>query len=249
METSRHKKTVRTILVVGLVFLIVPLVSSPLESFLAVDVKYIDIEGITSNRKIDALNSQLSGMDLNTMTLEEIKAGLEKIDWLQHAKIRKMWPDRMSIFVEEQVPLALWNESSFLNSTGDVFHSEFLNDEDLPRLVGPKGSGRLVMWQFQKLNSVVGVTGKKITSLNLNVRGGWSFVLGDISVTLGNEDVMARMRRFLKVYRTLESGERFADIAGIDTRYPNGVAVDWRRGRCQVGCYAEVNGIERDITL
>ena len=38
------------------------------------------------------------------------------------------------------------------------------------------------------------------------------------------------MKRFLLVYREkLES--RFADVQQVDTRYVNGIAVDWREGR------------------
>jgi cell division protein FtsQ len=191
----------------------------------------------------------LADLNLEALAIEEIKVALEELSWIQHASVRKIWPDRMRIQLVEQLPLAHWDKNDFLNSDGAVFSSEFLNDTDLPHLQGPKGAEGLVMWQFQKLNSVVGVTGQTISSLSLNDRGAWSFVLGDISIRLGKEDIMERMRRFLRVYKELESDNRFMEISSIDTRYPNGVAVNWKRQECQDECYAEINGLKRDIAL
>lgn len=246
---SKHLKIIAVCLVVMLAIVVAPLLSGYFGTVLAVKVRFIDIQGIVSDRKIDAVNRQLASLNLEALTIEEIKIGLEELAWIQHVSIRKIWPDRMNIHLEEQVPLAHWNENEYLNGDGTVFSSEFLDEHDLPYLQGPKGAERLVMWQFQKLNSVVGVTGRTISSLGLNDRGGWSFVLGDISIRLGKEDIMERMRRFLRVYRELESADQFMEIAGIDTRYPNGVAVHWKQKKCQGECYAEINSLKRDITL
>jgi len=244
-----HMKLVATCLVVMLAVVLAPLLSSYLGTFLAVKVRFIDIQGLESDRKIDAVNRQLAVLNLEALAIEEIKIALEELSWIQHASVRKIWPDRMKIQLLEQIPLAHWDKNEFLNSDGAVFSSEFLNDADLPHLQGPKGAEGLVMWQFQKLNSVVGVTGHTIGSLSLNDRGAWSFVLGDISIRLGKEDIMERMRRFLRVYKELESDNRFMEISSIDTRYPNGVAVNWKRQECQDECYAEINGLKRDIAL
>ncbi|MDK1023323.1 MAG: cell division protein FtsQ/DivIB [Gammaproteobacteria bacterium] len=248
-EISKHMKVIVVCLVVMLAIVIAPLLSGYFGTLLTVKVRFIDIQGIVSDRKINAVNRQLANLNLEALTIEEIKVGLEELSWIRLASIRKIWPDRMNIHLEEQVPLAHWNENEYLNSDGNVFSSEFLGDHDLPFLQGPKGAERLVMWQFQKLNSVVGVTGRTISSLGLNDRGGWSFVLGDISIRLGKEDIMERMRRFLRVYRELESADRFMDIAGIDTRYPNGVAVNWKQKKCSGECYAEITSLKRDIAL
>jgi cell division protein FtsQ len=248
-DVSRHMKVIAACLALILVVVAALSLSSYFGEFLAVKVRFIDVQGLESDRKIDAVNRQLAGLNLEVLTIEEIKAGLEELTWIHHASIRKIWPDRMSLQLEEQVPLAHWDESEYLNSDGIVFSSEFLGQLDLPYLQGPKGTEQLVMWQFQKLNSVVGVTGETISSLSLSDRGAWSFALGDTSIRLGKEDIMERLRRFLRVYRELESAGQFAEISSIDTRYPNGVAVNWKQQECQKDCYAEINSMKRDIAL
>jgi cell division septal protein FtsQ len=248
-DISMHIKIIAMCLTIMLAIVVAPSLSSYLSTFLAVKVRFIDIDGLESDRKIDAVNRQLADLNLEALAIEEIKVELEKLTWIQHASIRKVWPDRMSIQLEEQVPLAHWDENEYLNSNGVVFSSEFLDDPDLPYLQGPKGAEGLVMWQFQKLNSVVGVTGQTISSLSLNDRGAWSFVLGDISIRLGKEDIMERLRRFLRVYRELAAVDQLVEISSIDTRYPNGVAVNWKQQECQDECYAEINSLKRDIAL
>jgi cell division protein FtsQ len=246
---TRHMKIVAACLALMLAVAAAPTIGSYLEALLAVKVRYIDIQGLDSEPKLDAVNRQLAGLNIEVLTIEEIKAGLEDLSWIHHARIRKIWPDRMSIQFEEQMPLARWTDDHYLNSDGIVFSSEFLNHIDLPYLFGPEGTEQLVMWQFQKLNSVVGVTGQTINSLSLNERGAWSFVLGDISIRLGKEDIMERLRRFLRVYKELEPAGQLKEISSIDTRYPNGVAVNWKRQECQDECYAEINSLKRDIAL
>jgi cell division protein FtsQ len=248
-DVSGHMKVIAICVTLMLTVIVGPSLSRYIGAFLAVKVRFIDIQGPVSNKKIDAVNRQLADLNLEVLAIDEIKAGLEGLSWIHHASVRKIWPDRMSIQLEEQVPLAHWDTHEYLNSDGIVFSSEFLNHPDLPHLQGPKGSEQLVMWQFQKLNSVVGVTGQTISSLSLNNRGAWSFVLGDISIRLGKEDIMERLRRFLRVYRELESADQFMEISSIDTRYPNGVAVNWKEHKCQDECFAEINSLKREIAL
>lgn len=227
----------------------VPSLSTYLHKLAVNETRFINIEGIDSDEQINEINRKLTIVDPQVASLEQIKLGLEELGWIHDVSVRKVWPDKLHIFVNEQVPLARWNETYYLNNDGEVFSSNYIQIAVVPALKGPQGTERLVMWQFQKLNSVVSATGESIAALELSDRGSWSFNLGGVSVRLGKEDILERMRRFLRVYKEVDFAEKLFDIEEIDTRYPNGIAVKWKTGRCQAGCYAENHNLKRDITL
>jgi cell division septal protein FtsQ len=242
----------RLILLVTIVMvcsLYAPFVSTYVNSLLTGETRYIHIEGIDSDDQINEINQRLTLLDPQVASIAQIKSGLEELGWIHDVSVRKVWPDKLHILVVEQIPLAHWNDADFLNNDGEVFASSYINQATIPSLKGPSGAERLVMWQFQKLNKVVSTTGESISSLELSDRGSWSFVLGGVSVRLGKEDILKRMRRFLRVYKEVDFSDKLFEIAEIDTRYPNGIAVKWKTGRCQADCYADNHNLKRDITL
>lgn len=246
---STQAKFILLVVLITLASFFAPAIGDYFNNFRFVEARYIHIEGVDSDDQINAINRKLTAINPEIASLEQIKSGLEELGWIHNVRVRKVWPDKLHIFVEKQVPLARWNETDFLNSDGEVFSSQYIDAVSIPALKGPQGSERLVMWQFQKLNSVVGVTGQGIGSLELNDRGSWSFILGSVSVRLGKEDILERMRRLLRVYKEVGFSEKLLDIEEIDTRYPNGIAVRWKNGKCLSGCYANNHNLKRDITL
>ena len=103
------------------------------------------------------------------------------------------------------------------------------------------------MWQYQQLNQVLSLAGQGIDVLQQNPQGAWTFEVEGITVRLGKEDVLQRMKRFMQVYKTIRvAGD---EILSIDTRYPNGVAVAWNLELCKNDCYAGRERLERDGEL
>ena len=50
-----------------------------------------------------------------------IREQIETMPWVKGAVVRKMWPNKLSIWVTEYKPVAIWNESDFLSDDGVVF--------------------------------------------------------------------------------------------------------------------------------
>jgi cell division septal protein FtsQ len=242
-------KLILGVAVLTLIAFLSPMISEQISRLVFVEIRYIHIEGIEGDDQIDAINQQLTVLNPEAASIAEIKLGLEELEWVHHVNVRKRWPDKLSVFVAAQAPLARWNETSFLNADGEVFHSSFIDSSGLPSLMGPLGTERLVMWQYQKLNGVVGTAGENVELLRLSDRGSWSFNLGGVFVRLGKEDILERMRRFLRVFKEVGFSEKLIDIVEIDTRYPNGIAVRWKDNQCQSDCVADNYNLKRDITL
>ena len=169
-----------------------------------------------------------------TIDLAGMRAELEQMPWIAHAEVRRVWPDQVTIRLEEQLPVARWGDEALLNNQGQAFNPrELANYEHLPQLFGPQRAQQQVMQQYQALSQMLRPLGFSIARLELRERGSWFLTTGagssgpGIELLLGRDHLVEKMRRFIAIYdKTLK--EQITNIASIDLRYANGLAVSWR---------------------
>ena len=164
-----------------------------------------------------------------TVDLEGMRTELEQMPWIAHAEVRRVWPDQVVIRLEEQLPVARWGDEALLNNQGQAFTPrELANYEHLPQLFGPQRAQQQVMQQYQVLSQMLRPMGFSIARLELRERGSWFLSTGQgIELLLGRDHLVEKMRRFNAIYdKALK--EQQTNIARIDLRYANGLAVAWR---------------------
>ena len=169
-----------------------------------------------------------------TVDLTAMRNELEQMPWIAHAEVRRIWPDQVVIQLDEQLPVARWGNEALLNNQGQAFTPrELANYEHLPQLFGPQRAQQQVMQQYQVLSQMLRPMGFSIARLELRERGSWFLTTGagsagpGIELLLGRDHLVEKMRRFIAIYeKTLK--EQITNIARIDLRYANGLAVGWR---------------------
>ena len=169
-----------------------------------------------------------------TIDLAGMRSELEQMPWIAHAEVRRVWPDQVTIRLEEQLPVARWGDEALLNNQGHAFTPrELANYEHLPQLFGPQRAQQQVMQQYQALSQMLRPLGFSIARLELRERGSWFLTTGagssgpGIELLLGRDRLVEKMRRFIAIYeKTLK--EQITNIASVDLRYANGLAVGWR---------------------
>ena len=68
----------------------------------------------------------------------------------------------------------------------------------------------------------------KIMELKRDDRGVWWLTLSNgLELLIGHDQIIAKVRRFLIVWAS-ELQTKSTDVASIDMRYENGVAVKWK---------------------
>ncbi len=169
-----------------------------------------------------------------TVDLAGMRAELEQMPWIAHAEVRRVWPDRVSIHLEEQLPVARWGDEALLNNQGQAFTPrELANYENLPQLVGPQRAQEQVMQQYQMLSQMLRPLGFSVARLELRERGSWFLSTGvnstgqSLELLLGRDHLVEKMRRFVAIYEK-NLKDQIANISRIDLRYSNGLAVAWR---------------------
>jgi cell division protein FtsQ len=160
------------------------------------------------------------------LNVQAIKEQLESNPWVEKAVITRVWPDTLSVAITEEIPIARWGDKRLLNQYGESFTPELQEDDlTLPLLNGPEGMERKVMEQYQVFSQMLSDTGLRVREITLSERGSWALRMdNDLLVSIGRNDVMDRVQRFVKFYeRHLYA--QVDSLAAIDLRYNNGISI------------------------
>lgn len=173
------------------------------------------------------VRSELSGTFF-TLDLAGARAALARVPWVRSAGLRREWPHRLTIEIEEHVPLARWNDKALVNDRGEVFAAAY--NGDLPQFHGPDGTAATLAARYREWSQVLAPIDLTVRDLTLNSRGSWSIVAraGDanLDIALGRDDADERLARLVTAYpRTLGPLARAGrPVARVDLRYRNGFA-------------------------
>lgn len=162
-----------------------------------------------------------------SIDLDGLQASIEEMPWAYRVSVRRYWPDRIVINVEEQQPIARWGDKGLLNRYGDVFVVE-TKVGPLPEISGSQGREKVLIEAFLNNDRLLRTVGLGLVGLHEDARQDRRLILDNgIKVALGRRDRDLRLRRFVTAYNhTLEG---FVDrIEELDLRYSNGFSVGWK---------------------
>ena len=161
--------------------------------------------------------------------LDRIERAVESVPWVDHAMVRRRFPNSLEVTVVEETAMARWGESGLLNTRGDLFVRQATHvPAELPRLSGPDGTESLVAQRYLSVQGRMQEAGLRIAALRLDERGAWEMDLDSgVTVRLGRRDVEVRFDRFIRTASQVIS-HRSSDIVYVDMRYSHGFAIGWR---------------------
>lgn len=161
--------------------------------------------------------------------VEAIRQQIETMPWIKGAVVRKIWPDRLSIWVAEYTPVAYWNENEFLTNEGVIFKLPLdkLKETRLPRLFGPDYQSEMVLSAWSELFNEFKSKNMGLKALSIDERGAWAVLLdNNIELKLGRGEWKSKIERFAILYPQIDVPEN-KRINYIDLRYQRGGAVDF----------------------
>ena len=161
----------------------------------------------------------------NFFTLDLIKArdAFEKLPWARTVSVRRRWPDKLEVSIEEHQALARWGSIALVDTHGELFHAA--SGSDLPVFYGPGDGVIEVASQYGEFSKELKVANLQIASLALTPRRAWKITTTNgIVIELGRVEMNTRLAKFAGVYKTTIAGLN-KKITYADLRYPNGFAV------------------------
>lgn len=166
-----------------------------------------------------------------TIQTNQLKRRILQYPWVKTVQVRRIFPDRLVVNVQEYVPIAVWNDKAVYTQSKDVIIPQAGQTDQLNvvRLYVPLASelpGALRFYQLaeQQLTPL----GLHVNQVTQTPRNAWELGLaGGVRVMLGREQVGRRLARLVRTYSHIVEG-RAAEVGAIDLRYANGIAVQWR---------------------
>ncbi|HET7793532.1 MAG TPA: cell division protein FtsQ/DivIB [Rhizobacter sp.] len=201
------------------------------------NIRAVKVEGEVSRNSVSTIRAnampQLAG-NYFTLDLARGQRAFEAVPWVRHAIVRRVWPNRLAVQLEEHRPAAFWltreGDDQLVNQQGEVFQANLgdVEDEDLPTLQGPDGSSAEMLAMYRKLVPVFEKLEMHIDTLSMSGRGSYraEFDSGaEIELGRGSEDEMvARSQRFVAtVTQVIERYQR--PLVYADLRHNEGYAV------------------------
>ena len=174
-----------------------------------------------------------------TVDLARVRAAFEAAPWVRRAVVRRDFPNRLKVVLQEHQPVALWSGESDLrlvNSFGEVFEANVgeVEQDDLPVFSGPDGQSAEVLAMYRALEPLFAPSELRMEQIELSGRGSWSLKLdngGALELGRGTVDeVVARTHRFMKTLTQVVTryGRGAQSIESADLRHENGYAIRLR---------------------
>jgi cell division protein FtsQ len=192
----------------------------------------------TPLKRVNALTIRASALpqlkgNFFTADLKSVRVAFESVPWVRRVMVRREWPNKLIVTLEEYDALGTWGENGrLLSNKGDVFVANLAEAEEDGKLLefaGPEGSEKEVFNRYVELADWFKRVGLTPESVKLSSRYAWSVKMDSgMVVELGREQsdvsLKERVDRLVSVYPQLL--ERLnGKIAHVDMRYPNGLAL------------------------
>lgn len=199
-------------------------------------LRYVELTGdlahITRAQAERAARASAVGTFLS-VDLDAVRRTFESLPWVRKVEVRRLWPDRIQVAVEEHVPLARWGADTqtghLVDTYGEVFDGNVPDAVSLPQFAGPSGSAEEVARRYAAFRQTLAPLKLEPRQVLLSARYSWQLRLSNgLTLELGRdqlkEPVLQRLARFAAYYaQTLGSFNRKFEYA--DLRYPSGFAL------------------------
>jgi len=173
-----------------------------------------------------------------SVDLDASRAAFESVPWVRRAVVRRVWPNRLAVTLEEHQPAALWQglergHERLVNELGEVFEANVGDVEDLglPTLAGPDARSAQVLAMHKRLASALTPLDTPIDTLRLSSRGSWRAELDSgAAIELGrgsDDEVIARAERLVRTLPAVATrfGGAPRALVHADLRHPDGYAL------------------------
>lgn len=204
-------------------------------------IRNVQVEGEFRFLSQDSLRAALAGPASGgffNVDVNAVKRAAESLPWVDHASVRRLWPDTLHVNVVEQVPLARWRDTagsgSLVNTRGELFSPpqvEAAGLAQLPLFFAPEATAApQLVAHYRRIDTAVSALGLGLRELGFDRRRAWRLRLDNgVQLLLGRGGDDAVLQRFVLAWPQALA-PRADEIERVDLRYTNGFSVRWKSG-------------------
>lgn len=172
------------------------------------------------NEILRVVRSEVNG-NFVTVDIAQVRSTLEQLPWVRNVSIRREFPDRLTVQLEEHQALARWNNAALVNVYGEVFNAQ--SEQDLPNFIGQEGESAVIAQRYAEFGQQLAPLGLQVAQLAESPRHAWQVKLNTgLVVELGSDEMTQRLDRFVAAY---PYSLKNMQLKYVDLRYRNGFAV------------------------
>ncbi len=196
-----------------------------------------DVQHNTARGVQRQVSTRLAGASYFGLSLSDARDTFEAVPWVRRAQVRRVWPDRLVVKLEEHRPVAYWRkpgaEDLLVNDHGEVFEVNLgdLDDDKLPYLSGPADSAPQVLDMWRQLHPEFRSLQAGLDALSLSERGNWQGRLDNgLRLELGRgtaAELVVKVRRFVASLPAVQAQDKYRGraVESADLRHPDGYAL------------------------
>ncbi|MGR6873421.1 cell division protein FtsQ/DivIB [Pseudomonas sp. HK3] len=158
-----------------------------------------------------------------TLDVNAIKNQLHSMVMVSQVSVEKVWPDTLKVDIEEERPVAIWNDRSMLSENGDILPVA-LKQLQLPKLNGGSQESKMVMQHFLLFNRWGKRHQIELVGIKHSSAGWLLHYKTGLTIWLGSTTAMNGLQQLDRVIEQFD----LARINRIDMRYEQGFAVAWK---------------------
>lgn len=176
------------------------------------------------------LHSELRG-NFFTVDLDHTRQAFEKLPWVRKVSVRRHFPWKLDVYIEEHIALARWNNNEWVNTHGEIFAADN-GMQTLPAFFGHPDSAAEMTQMYRTFSEQLSPLQQSVVQVHLSPRHSWQLRLANgLLIKLGRDQAPQRLARFVAVYPWSGTGSQesgISDAQYVDLRYRNGFAVKYQ---------------------
>jgi len=187
--------------------------------------------------KFDHLDQRAVQMDLQacigqgffSLDIQQLQQLLQDRAWAESVSIRRIWPDRIRVEIQERKPVARWDDNHLLSDSARVYLADSSAFTQLPLVHAENHQPAWVLNQFDRLQQRFAAVDERLVKLQVDSRGAFDIeLINGLQIKLGRDDIEHKIDRLVAIYQQ-QIQPRRAQIERLDLRYSNGFAVAWKK--------------------
>ena len=136
-----------------------------------------------------------------TVNLPRVRSAFERLPWVRKVEVRRQWPDRLEVALEEQVPLARWGSDALVNTHGEVYTAAY--DGKLMTFVGARESVTEITIQYEFFRRNLAQVGLAPVQIQLSPRRAWQVRADNgLTIDLGREVIEPRIEELYSLVQS-----------------------------------------------
>lgn len=204
------------------------------QRFMHAEIEHIDVVGVSAPAQ-QALIQHIKADTASgyfTTDLEQIRDHALGLSWVDRVVVSRAWPNAIVLRVTPRHAVARWGTGRYLSDDGVVFKPvQRFDHQNLPLLHGPHSQSRMMMTKYRDINQMFRPMDMRLKELYLTERMTWFMQFDNgIRLIVDQDQTMGKLQRLSEIAKT-DLGLVWDNIAGIDLRYRNGLAVQWKNAQ------------------